>query len=278
MEHVESQIPTGYDNSVWKRFSRIVVIGCEKYLDRLDNIKKELDRVGLTKYVSFSIDYEDPFVNTLNQVLPFSNSDSRRYFRCGYNHYRTLLKAYKEGCDSILMMEDDIVFPKDVDYLLRGVASLPMDYGLAMFDKHIGKKSCIEAYAGKQGWQSIVSRFFSTGMYAMNRLCIERYLAAYVRGRRGRLANNDTFFTESALGNDVKRYAVFPNLGIQIAYSTSMCRQMANYIVKLRKSGVDLEKYNMSLENLPLDIRNMAREGESMNDVCDRCIKEGMFL
>lgn len=257
----------------WRRFERIVVLGCERFNDRIPRLEAELYRVGLIDQVRWSIDYVNPFLEKMQTILPFASEDNRRYFRCVYNHYQTVLSAYKDGCQSVLVMEDDIAFLKDIDKLSLMIESLPIDFDLAMLDKNYCAASR-NAQFGNCGWVEIEGRFNSAGCYALSKKGMERIIKAYEKGITSHLINFDVLFTTKALGQDCIRYASFPNLAIQCNHMNSECPAMAEYLIKLRMHGVDMDAYNISIQDTAERIFRNALSGESINEVLDRLILE----
>lgn len=268
-----SSLQVGHQNIIWEKFDRIVALGCERFANRLPKFKQELSRIGILPYVKWNIDYENPFLEILRESLPFKSHDNKRYFRCVYNHYLSVLSAYKDGCSSLLVMEDDIVWLRDTSTLDNWIESMPPDYDLAMLDKNICSGSR-NLYIGETGWFPIDGRFNSAGCYALSRKGMKRILEAYERGLTNKLINFDVLFTENALGSDIKRFASFPNLAIQRNNTNSECPAMAEYLIKLRKTGVDMNAYNLSINETAEKICRNAKEGESVNEVLDRIIQE----
>ncbi len=262
------------DASVFNSFDKKVIIGCDKFYGRIEKVNEELERVGLIDSVEYSIDHKNPFLEKLNNAIRFANTDAKRYFRCGYNHYQAILSAYNDGCSSILMIEDDIVFPKDPKFLWNGVGSIPLDYELCQLDKNCnGLTSEMEYYTGKTGWVETRKRFGSSGCYSLSRNGMRKWMDAYENALKVQMLNNDLYFTKDTFGENGKRYVAMPNLAIQRYYQNSSCHHMDLYLINLRKWGTDLDRYNLSITDVAQKIFSYATSGDTINEVVDRIIK-----
>lgn len=229
----------------WNRFDGVYAICCEKYQDRMNDLKKELGRVDLLPKVEFVVDYPNPFIDLLANTIKFSNQSAhqRTSFRCGYSHYKTILEAYHRGKNHILLIEDDIVFLKNKKRLAEAVNGIPNDFDFAMLDKNPNEKAHIEGIESKKQWDTY-ERFNSSGCYAMSRAGMARFIENYEHGLATRnLRNNDNYFWRSAMGNDLHLYAAYPNLAVQREYSTSVS-YMNTYYQKLALNSVRLGDYN----------------------------------
>ena len=232
----------------WKRFDGVYAICCEKFQDRMNDLKKELGRVDLLSRVEFVVDYPNPFIDLLANTIKFSNHSAhqRTSFRCGYSHYKTILEAYHRGKNHILLIEDDIVFLKNKKRLAEAVNGIPNDFDFAMLDKNPNTMERIEGIESKNQWDTY-ERFNSSGCYAMSRAGMARFIQNYEHGlATGNLRNNDNYFWRSAMGNDLRLYAAYPNLAVQREYSTSVS-WMNTYYTKLALNNVKLGDYNFDV-------------------------------
>lgn len=111
--------------------------------DRLPLIKEELKRVGIDEnacYFSWKYDfpsdtldciYDDKRLN-LDAAL---RSTARKYIKkVSMRHYEIIKEAYTLGYERILILEDDIRFHKDLDYVQKMLANIP-DSDIVLFDK-----------------------------------------------------------------------------------------------------------------------------------------------
>lgn len=54
-------------------------------------------------------------------------------FNCSFEHYTIVKQAYLRGFQSILIMEDDIIFHEDLDYINQIFNKIPNDYDVIKF-------------------------------------------------------------------------------------------------------------------------------------------------
>jgi len=125
-------------------FDEVCCIHCldEKYRNRTQNLLKELERVGLLDFSRFRIYYtvpspydeavyHSPHVLKVNTSFPVA---------CTLAHYRLIKEAYMKGHQRILIMEDDVVFLKDVCRIQEILRNMP-DKDIILFDKIMGEES-----------------------------------------------------------------------------------------------------------------------------------------
>ena len=239
--------------SIWTRFDYVGVVCFSRYQMRLALLKEELKRVGLLSRAAFHIDFPNPFEEKLISVLPFTNKRTQKAFHCGYNNYCIIKRAFEMGCKSVLVIEDDVRFLKDVELLGRCIQSLPEDFDLAMFDKNWPAKEfaeCRESIISKKVnpyWISF-DRFFSSGCYAMSRKGMERFIEAYQNGafKDRRLDSNDQYFNRKSLGADLHLYAAHPNACCQEEVAVDKCTTDLNeYWERHEMTGTHSKNYNL---------------------------------
>lgn len=123
-------------------------IYCLHYLpdgERLTKLKNEFMRVGIdwtADYFTWVYDYPSPLLD-----LVFSNKNlkmdvalrasSREYIkRVSLKHYEIIRDAYLSGYERVLIMENDIRFHKDLDYIKAMLKEIP-DSDVVLFDKMV---------------------------------------------------------------------------------------------------------------------------------------------
>ena len=121
-------------------------IYCLHYLSdnkRLPKLKSELERVGIDEnadYFSWVYDYPSPLLDLVfqNEKLNLSlavRSSSRPYIkRVALKHYEIIKDAYEKGYERILILENDIRFHNDIDYINQMLENIP-GTDVVMFDK-----------------------------------------------------------------------------------------------------------------------------------------------
>lgn len=123
-------------------------IYCLHYLpaeNRLPKIKEELERVGIDEtadYFSWVYDYPTPLLdlvykdNRLNMDIALRASGRNYIKRVSMKHYEIIKEAYSLGYKNILVMEDDIRFHRDFDFINEMLSNVP-DADVVMFDKMV---------------------------------------------------------------------------------------------------------------------------------------------
>lgn len=123
-------------------------IYCLHYLpdsDRLPKLKSEFKRVGIDEnadYFSWVYDYPSPLLDLvfederLNISLPIRSSGRPHIKRSALKHYEIAKDAYENGYERILVLEDDVRFHNDVNYISNMLMNMP-DTDIVMFDKMV---------------------------------------------------------------------------------------------------------------------------------------------
>ena len=123
-------------------------IYCLHYLpasDRLPKLKEELKRVGIDEnadYFSWVYDYPTPLLDNIYKDSRLNmntalKSSSREYIkRVSMKHYEIAKEAYALNYERILILENDVRFHKDLDYISTMLSNIP-DTDVVMFDKMV---------------------------------------------------------------------------------------------------------------------------------------------
>lgn len=136
MENNDAVKPIG---GGWSQFDKIFVISLAESVDRREHLKKELKRVGIDEKgdnFEWKITVRNPLYKRIWQNPTFKREwiDPNRWFNCTLAHYECFMEADALGYDRILIMEDDVVFLKDVEKLMKILNNVP-DYDICLFDK-----------------------------------------------------------------------------------------------------------------------------------------------
>ena len=193
---------------------------------RMPAMDAELRRVGLDE-VNRLFQFPNPFMKVLlgamRHVPEMSNEG---YMNVSMGHYIEIATAYHLGCGHALLMEDDIRFAKDLDYVEKCVRSLPDDYDIAMFDcfPRIEKgddKQFVEwrdKRSANEFWSEF-DRMYSCGCYAVSRHGMERLMFCVEAVEKApkifKMRPFDHFLDRSIIGKDAKMYFCRKNACIQ---------------------------------------------------------------
>ena len=114
-------------------------------LERLPKLREELKRVGIDEnadYFSWVYDYPTPLLDNVYKDSRVNmdtalKSSSREYIkRVSMKHYEIVKEAYSLGYNRILILENDVRFHRDKDYIKNMLSNIP-DTDIVMFDKMV---------------------------------------------------------------------------------------------------------------------------------------------
>jgi GR25 family glycosyltransferase involved in LPS biosynthesis len=95
-------------------FDKVYIINLERRNDRKNKISNELKKVGITNYEFITaIDGKNPDIYKMYKKLKNekkSKLKSSGHLGCLLSHVKVLNKAYTDGCNQSLIIEDDIFF------------------------------------------------------------------------------------------------------------------------------------------------------------------------
>ena len=232
----------------FERFESIYVIGFTGYIDRLDKMKRELSRVGVSDY-SVQLDFKNAFDGVVCRTIRHTMAD--RFLNVTLGHYAAIKTAYDLGKENVLLIEDDLRFFRDTERLRRSVEALPSDYDCALLDSFCFMRFNAEAFrrlkAGSkvgEGWVRCPVKRVSSACYALSRRGMERLIELYELAADGKgiLQCCDQMF-EPRIWNGYNFYCAVPQIGIQqdtsgvSTTSTSLIRRI------YEGEGVDFGRY-----------------------------------
>ena len=222
------------DNNVEKNMKNLFSnvfdhIYCLHYLpatDRLQKIKNELARVGIDEkadYFSWVYDYPTPLLDLVYNDKRLNmhsalKSSSRDYIkRVSMKHYQIVKEAYSLGYERILILENDIRFHRDMNYVNAMLQNIP-ETDVVLFDKMVCsapsedikykryvKTLPDDALYGDMNDSGVFFIFCSC--YALNRKAMEHIIDAHEKN----LLPPDTPFNDKSLSGS---FAII-NLAIQ---------------------------------------------------------------
>lgn len=232
-------------------------IYCLHYLpdaDRLPKLKSELSRVGIDEnadYFSWKYDYPSPLLDLTFKNLNMDTaltSSSRPYIkRVSLKHYEIMKEALERGYKRILIMEDDIRFHNDLDYIGRMLENLP-DTDIVMLDKMVSSsvkdsmkyKEYVRTLPEGSLYADMPSNIFFifASCYVLNETAMKHIVAL----QEEKLLPPDTPFNDSALTGS---FAV-----INVAIQDPELKTIKNE--GYDKIGLDLSQYKKEVKIEPV--------------------------
>lgn len=122
-------------------FDKVIILHLIEDIKRKDFIEWQLDQLGIDKNsIEWHIAVKHPFGYELtmgfNSVNAHYMQNENRFIgrftkpneiSCLREHYTIVKKAYYEGTNRILVLEDDIRFNKDIEFLKSYMSNIPED-------------------------------------------------------------------------------------------------------------------------------------------------------
>lgn len=241
----------------WDRFDRKVVLCFTGLKARAPKIVEETDRVGVN-----GLDVQWQFPSPLDKTLlrgmrHIGVLDAKiGYFNSSMGHYSAIARSYHLGCQSVLVMEDDVRFLKDTAQISQALASIPADYDVALIDsffKHWEKDAVNadvmakwrEERAANKWWAEFDS-LYSLGCYALSRRGMERMMFAFeaveTKPSIGKMRIADHFLSRKVLGEDSRLYFARKNIAIQREMGAANS-PTSDIRKKYEAMGLDLSEY-----------------------------------
>lgn len=208
-------------------FDAIYIIYYTGNEDRLEFLKSELERVGLSNcknfhwYYDVSSPYDEMMYKDLVLTRPEHEKNNITIKKLSLHHYKISKISYELGYNKILVMEDDICFLNDLELLYNKITNSPLDGDVILYDKllqYFDKESLEHLYNGNEYLNytniNVYSVMFaSCAMYALSRN------GMYERIKNGEMylcaADDYTNNFKMFKFNTSKKYAIDTNLAIQ---------------------------------------------------------------
>ena len=215
----------------WKDIDMAVSLRFTGNLERARRVDRELERVGLDALPIWQ--FPSPVYTFLQTCLPGLDrgmAGNMGYFNSGFGHYRAWKTCRGLGARHCLVVEDDVRFPRDLDALERGLASLPADYDIAMLDKikcaHASDEDIASFLASPASricdgwirpWGGCGPRSFAAYMLSEKGMdaLIARFESSVSVRPKYKLRVVDGFVSHNWLHADVNICLAHPNLAIQ---------------------------------------------------------------
>lgn len=241
---------------MWDVFDYVGVLCYTGYKDRAELMKQELARIGLLEKAHLHWDFPSKFREVLDRSVGKTKFCRKPgCFNMTVSHYAIVKTAFELGCRSVLVMEDDMRFLKDVSRIERALSLVPYDYDHLMLDTNKLTSTPLSEFinlrhADKQ-WIEF-SDAGSTGCYAFSRRGMERYLSLIEQDiLRNNVHNPDHYFHKSSHGmtywdDSFKRYLSYPHVAVQsITGKFGRFSNLSTYWDNIGACGIKQEDYNL---------------------------------
>ena len=253
----------------WKRyFDHIYCVHYIEYKDRFETIDSELERVGIKDSGIFS--YKYTYDSPLYDVLYDSEKNgamSKSYMKCGLAQYFCYKEAYELGYERILVLEDDIVFLKDISKIYEILENTPKDYDLVLYDSMTWDKKyyddlCKKARIGNKRFVRYNEKMRLCSCYSMSRKMMEHRIDCeekYMNTNDSYMSYNKDFTYKEPL----KRCFSIDLIACQNPkYDKSINKDMVvegkvnNLNSKHYENVINLDYSLYNIDNMPLNIEN----------------------
>ena len=91
-----------------KYFDHIFILSRCSNFELRENLNQEFKRIGLYDYITYLYQPDSELLNYQSSSL------SKSVYRCKYAHYSCIKMAYELGYDNVCILEDDIIFLKNI--------------------------------------------------------------------------------------------------------------------------------------------------------------------
>lgn len=124
-----------------KYFDKIYCINFTEFKIRHELMEYELKRVGILDSPNFEwlYTFRGPFQNLFTDMIlndgPLKTTSSKT--SCILGHLNAIKKAYYNGYNRILIIEDDVRFLKNLNKIEQILQKLPEDYDVILLDRYI---------------------------------------------------------------------------------------------------------------------------------------------
>lgn len=116
-------------------FDGIYCITSKTDSKRKKNFIKQVKELGLYDDITFYY-FEDTNTYSIprNKITKLLKHPLlKRSLSCAISHYNCVKDAQKNGYNNVLIFEDDVYFPKDINTIVKILDNMPKDYGLIRF-------------------------------------------------------------------------------------------------------------------------------------------------
>lgn len=170
-------------------FDKIFFITLADDKDRVENVKKQIDKLGIQDKSEIKYNCIDPYNYICGKLLMddvyyLSRPNSLgAVFGSTYTHYNIIKTSYLLGLNNILICEDDVNFCDDLNLIEETFNNLPKDYCCVKFHTsgHVWGSIKYENDLPNQEYfkDNFDYKCMSVLCYALDRNGMEKFINAY---------------------------------------------------------------------------------------------------
>jgi len=171
-------------------FDKVYVLSLPSFKSRYKFMEYQLNDLGIPFEFMWGVDLGNINKDSLDYEIKYPQAFEEEQictgkdFSCSLNHYSAVYQAYEFGLNSILILEDDVCFLKNKDFIERSLNNIPKDADFVTWDPRCvnendiillsnNLKKCKTLYIKNNRYNML----FGGMMYAlMNRKTMKLYL------------------------------------------------------------------------------------------------------
>lgn len=247
-----------------ENFDKIYCIHYIPNKERIDDIALELERVGILESSNFQWKYSTFYGNIQEKLFSQlvkekkTTLKSHQRMNAALTHYACIKEAYESGAKNVLILENDVVFLKDIEKIKEIINSKP-DRDVILFDYMPANTSDREKKLLQLKMRHINNyanfgkghTLFYASCYALSRKGME-YI---IRNQEAMLMDGDNYTYDNPAARykeEITRAVSIPRLCYQRFYNTSLTYirdQKDSARERYLTSWLEPELYGPSIEN-----------------------------
>lgn len=247
----KSQLQQNVKLTCWSMFDKIICIHYLPYTERFENIKSELKRVGILDLPQFEW-YETIDNNYYRYVLNGSPDNRIDKGQISVNEtninytidsYSLLKKLLVKGYERVLIIEDDVVFHKDLGYIFDMIQNTPKDFDIVNYDPFYPISTLTKVTSNKNRFCKYTDeKIYNTSCIAFSKHAISRI----VQEQEQVLRPFDHYTWMNT--NDLNKYAIRVGGNICIQDLTYEKRQNHDTIqfISMYKGNINLNNFKQN--------------------------------
>lgn len=171
---------------LFSKFDKIYLLTLSSRKERLQHMKNMLKDFNINT-VNINIQKATAFPYNNIIIKAFNQNSTKRCFTkpneydCARNHYAMIKQALDEGCEHILIMEDDICFLNNIEIFSQYISNIPDDYDIIQFSGFTADSNAAnlkDLITNNTYWVKHPNIFvWTTAMYALSKKGMQYYIS-----------------------------------------------------------------------------------------------------